>query len=72
MQLFYKLENGNKINYELKENNKIDMSIIIQKLVDLSTDMYHEKSDSIEASYKLDGIIDELIFDGKILVNTKD
>lgn len=72
MQLFYKLENGNKINYELKENNKIDMSIIIQKLVDLSMNMYHEKCDSVEASYLLDSIIDELIFDGKILVNTKD
>ena len=72
MQLFYKLENGNKVNYELKENNKIDMSIIIQKLVDLSMNMYHEKYEIVESSYLLDGIIDELIFDGKILVNTKD
>ena len=61
MQLFYKLENGNKVNYELKENNKIDMSIIIQKLVDLSTGMYNEKYDLVELSYLLDDIIDEII-----------
>ena len=33
---------------------------IIQNLVDLSIDMYNEKYDSVEASYKLDNIIDEL------------
>jgi hypothetical protein len=37
------------------------MGIIIQKMLDLSIDMYNEKYDSIEASYKLDSIIDELI-----------
>lgn len=61
MQLFYKLNNGNKVYYNLKENNEVDMSIIIQKMLDLSIDMYNEKYDSVEASYKLDGIIDELI-----------
>ena len=61
MQLFYKLSNNIKVYYDLKENNEVDMSIIIQNLVDLSIDMYNEKYDSVEASYKLDNIIDELI-----------
>ena len=61
MQLFYRLSNNIKVYYNLKENNEVDMSIIIQNLVDLSIDMYNEKYDSVEASYKLDNIIDELI-----------
>lgn len=56
-----KFNNGNTVKYKIKENNKIDMSIIIQKLCDLSQNMYHENIDLINASFDLDKILDDLI-----------
>ena len=56
-----KLQNGNMINYTLKENNLIDMSIIIQKLCSLSENLYHENIDNVNASFELDKILDDMI-----------
>jgi len=49
----------NNIPYELKDNDNIDMQIIIQKLSDLSSEIYHN-SDA-EYSYRIDNILDGLI-----------
>ena len=56
-----KLNNGNIIEYTLKQNNKIDMSIIIQKLTSLSENLYHENIDNVNASYELNKMLDDLI-----------
>ena len=56
-----KLNNGHIIKYTLKQNNKIDMSIIIQKLTSLSENLYHENIDNVNASYELDKMLDDLI-----------
>ena len=49
----------NSIPYKLKENNNIDMQIIIQKLSDLSSEIYHDGD--AEHSYQIDNILDDLI-----------
>ena len=56
-----KFDNGNTVKYKIKENNQINMSIIIQKLSDLSQNMYHENIDLVNASFDLDKILDDLI-----------
>lgn len=60
-QLFYKFQNGNKIYYELKENNQVDMFGIIQNLIELTEKLYDETIDSVDASYKLNEVITDLI-----------
>lgn len=59
--MILKLNNGQNIQCVLKENNNIDMQIILQNLLSLSEKMYSEDIDCVSASYELDGILDELI-----------
>ena len=51
----------NKVEYDLIQNDEITTQIIIQKIVDLSSSLYHENIDCIDASFKLDEILDDLI-----------
>ena len=63
--MYFKLKDKNfkenKVEYNLKQNDEITTQIIIQKIVDLSSNLYHENIDCIDASFKLDEILDDLI-----------
>lgn len=63
--MYFKLKDKNfkenKVEYNLKQNDEITTQIIIQKLVDLSSSLYLESIDCIDASFKLDEILDDLI-----------
>ena len=53
---------GKKIYYNLKENNNIDMNIIVQKLINISIDLYNSSDDmAVNKSYELNHVIDDLI-----------
>ena len=63
--MYFKLKDKNfkenKVEFNLKQNDEITTQIIIQKIVDLSSNLYLESIDCIDASFELNEILDDLI-----------